>query len=73
MLVNFLGVNVNLTKFAPPNIELALGVIFFFLFFVGVIAMVMKFPKKKKKVMNHSHLITREKQDFPTFFLVKKY
>jgi hypothetical protein len=32
MLVNFLGV--NLTKFAPPNIELALGVIFFsFLFF----------------------------------------
>jgi hypothetical protein len=49
MLVNFLGV--NLTKFAPPNFQLLLGVIFFFFLFsfLGVIAMVMKFPKEKKK------------------------
>jgi hypothetical protein len=30
--------------------------------------MVMKIPKMKKKVMNHSHLITVEKQDFPIFW-----
>jgi len=30
MVVNFLGV--NLTQFAPPNIELLLGVIFYFKF-----------------------------------------
>jgi hypothetical protein len=67
MLVNFLGV--NLTKFAPPDIELQLGVILFiYLFRCDCNGHEISKKVLKKKVMNHSHLITVENKIFPPFF-----